>query len=41
MLFENDCPSLMLKQTVAVRLCMVNNFRVSSDCGNVGERGHV
>ena len=32
-LFENDCPSLMLEQTVAVRACTIDDLAVSKDSG--------
>lgn len=33
MLFENDCPLLMLELTVAVRVCTIDDLGVSSDSG--------
>lgn len=39
MLFENDCPSLMHEQTVAVRVCVIDDLGVSNDSGVSDIRG--
>ena len=33
MLSEKDCPSLTLEQTIAVRVCTIEDLGVSSDSG--------
>ena len=39
MLFENDCPSLMLERTVAVRVCTIDDLGVLNDSGVSGIKG--